>query len=82
MGSLGHIRRSMRDLRTEGLTWRQIGVVFGVSGGMAWRIVVESYEPKKMEIRRRLGLVRERRKKLDDLKVDELRRMLEERNEF
>ena len=49
---------------------------------MAWRIVNKGYEPRTKEIRRRLGLVREKRKRLDDLKVEELRRMLEERNEF
>jgi hypothetical protein len=36
--------------------WRAVGREFGVSGGMAYRIAVDGYEPKEARIRVRLGL--------------------------
>lgn len=36
--------------------WGVVGRLNGISGGMAWRIVHEGYEPKDNKIRTRLGL--------------------------
>lgn len=49
------INRSYRVLRRSG-GWRAVGRAFGISGGMAYRIGVEGYEPADREIRLTLGL--------------------------
>jgi len=36
--------------------WRAVGTVFGISGGMAYRVAVQGYEPRDGEIRKRLGM--------------------------
>lgn len=36
--------------------WRAVGEVFGISGGMAYRVALQGYEPKDSEIRRKLGM--------------------------
>jgi hypothetical protein len=36
--------------------WRAVGHAFGISGGMAYRIVMNYYEPKEAVIRVQLGL--------------------------
>jgi len=41
----------------QGLNWRQIGKVYRITGGMAYRIANEQgYEPKDVHIRYILGL--------------------------
>ena len=37
-------------------TWRAVGSSLGVSGGMAYRVAMQGYEPKAPRIRQRLGL--------------------------
>ena len=37
-------------------SWRQIGASYGITGGMAFRIATQGYEPKSPIIRARLGL--------------------------
>ena len=36
--------------------WRIVGAKFGISGGMAYRIAMQEYEPKSLHIRLALGL--------------------------
>ena len=36
--------------------WRAVGREFGISGGMAFRMAMQKYEPKKAAIRVKLGL--------------------------
>ena len=38
------------------MTWEKVGTKYGVSGGMAFRVAVHGYEPRKPETRRKLGL--------------------------
>lgn len=43
-------------LRDHGQTWRKIGECYGITGGMAYRIAMQDYDPVDPEIRQRLGL--------------------------
>ena len=38
------------------LTWRAVGAKYGVSAGAVYRLAMQGKEPRKMEIRARLGL--------------------------
>jgi len=49
------IVRRINELRSGGMTWREIGAVYGVTGAMAYRVATQGYEPKDPEIRRKLG---------------------------
>ena len=40
-----------RNARDEHRTWREVGDQYGISGGMAYRIAVDGYEPKDPHIR-------------------------------
>lgn len=46
----------LSDLYDELGTWERVGEHFGVPKIVVWRIVNDSYEPKKNKIRRLLGL--------------------------
>jgi len=46
----------LNALYGSGMTWREIGAVYGVSGAMAFRVATQDYEPKDPQIRKRLGL--------------------------
>ena len=73
----------MLKLRQEGLKWQEIADRYGVTVGMAWRVANQGYEPRSKAIRARLGLGRKRqRTRLNDLPVGELKRMIEEREEW
>lgn len=37
-------------------TWAKVGAENGVSGGMAYRVAVQGYQPRDMKIRNILGL--------------------------
>jgi hypothetical protein len=50
-----NMRRAYRRLKNHG-GWRAVGKEFNVTGGMAFRIVEQGYEPKDPVIRARLGL--------------------------
>lgn len=111
MAQLGDVRRDLKRAYQRLKSWRLVGAEFGVSKGMAFRIVVQRYEPKDREIRERLGLnpirlapapvcpvcgvvhvsrrcpkksteTQRARRRLFDLPVGVLRRMLDEREEF
>jgi len=43
-------------MHRSGLPWREIGAVYGISGGLALRIARDGYEPKGAAIRTRLAL--------------------------
>lgn len=49
------LRAAYKALRAEG-GWRAVGRAFGISGGMAYRIAMEGYEPADAAIRHGLGL--------------------------
>ncbi len=56
MATMSDIRREVKKgYRMHG-NWRAVGEAFGISGGMAFRIVNEGYEPKDPHIRVKLGL--------------------------
>jgi hypothetical protein len=44
------------NLRDLGYKWRQIGEHYGITGGMAYRIAINGYDPVDPEIRQHLGL--------------------------
>lgn len=50
------LRRAMAETAARLHNWRLVGREYGISGGMAWRIVRDGYDPRETEIRRRLGL--------------------------
>ena len=56
MNTIDMIRHDLEDAYKELKNWRKVGDEFGISEGMAWRIVNEGYEPKEVEIRMVLGL--------------------------
>lgn len=56
MSTMDMIRREIEEAYKELRNWRKVGDEFGISEGMAWRIVNEGYEPKEAEIRIVLGL--------------------------
>ena len=37
-------------------TWAKVGAENGISGGMAYRVAVQGYQPRDMQIRNILGL--------------------------
>jgi len=56
MRRLGVIRRDLNKAYRRLGNWRAVGREFGISGGMAFRMAVQKYEPKEAAIRVRLGL--------------------------
>jgi hypothetical protein len=46
----------LRRLHEELGTWDAVGVSLGISGGMAYRVALQGYEPKDPRIRQSLGL--------------------------
>jgi hypothetical protein len=46
----------MRKAYQKGGGWREVGRRYGISGGMAFRIATQGYEPKEAAIRVILGL--------------------------
>lgn len=56
MSEIGNVRRDLKKAYTLLRTWRAVGDAFGISGGMAYRIVEDKYEPKDAHIRVKLGL--------------------------
>ena len=51
--------QSFNAKHKAGLSWTQIGresCKEGISGAMAWRIANDGYEPKRADIRKKLGL--------------------------
>jgi len=50
------ISKRLAALYRSGMSWRAIGTKFGVSGGMAFRVATQGYEPRKASIRAALGL--------------------------
>jgi len=46
----------LRELHEQLHSWELVGRSFGVSGGMAYRVALQGYEPKDSGIRHRLGL--------------------------
>ena len=54
--SIAELANKMMSLYESLGTWQRVGDHYGVSRTVAWRIAIEGYEPKKPEIRRKLGL--------------------------
>lgn len=97
---LSHIREKGAKLRLQGMAWRDISVALDILNGdgkpdpgMAYRIVIEGYEPSRIATRKRLGLSlicptckrlllsekRKARKDLFGLPIKTLRAMFENR---
>ncbi len=100
--SVEHIRQKGLELRQNGLTWDWIASKLGIltaddkiNPGLAYRMVMEGYDPKRIETRTRLRLppvcptchrplqkVRQRReRKLTEIPDKELLRMFMERED-
>lgn len=56
MNRMDSIRQEIKKAYKKAKNWRRVGDQFGISEGMAWRIVNEGYEPKGPQIRIHLGL--------------------------
>jgi hypothetical protein len=56
MATIGAVRRNVRKAYKRLKTWRAAGAEFEITGGMAYRIAVDGYEPKDPKIRVKLGL--------------------------
>lgn len=56
MRSMAMVRREVNRLYGKLKNWRTVGAEMGISGGMAYRIGVDGYEPKEPAIRVKLGL--------------------------
>jgi hypothetical protein len=67
--------------RDEG-GWRRVGMEFGVSGGMAFRVARQGYVPRDEDIRRRLGLELPQVECWADLPVGRVKWAIENREEF
>jgi hypothetical protein len=53
---IGYIVHKLQKSYLKLQNWRDVGAEFGITGGMAWRIARQGYEPKDAGIRIRLGL--------------------------
>jgi len=51
----GRLLAMYEELQHEG-GWRAVGEALGVSGGMAYKVAREGYQPRDPEIRAKLGL--------------------------
>lgn len=56
MAELECIRDDIAQAYKRIKNWRGVGEEFGISTAMAWQIVVNNHEPKRKDIRDRLGL--------------------------
>jgi hypothetical protein len=56
MRDLRYVRHEVRKAYRRLGKWRLVGAEFGISGGMAYRIGAQGYEPKEPKIRTILGL--------------------------
>ena len=75
------LRAAIRRAHRAGLNYREIGEHFKLkSHSVIYKIAVEGYKPKNLEIRMKLGLVR--RIKWNQLSKKDLLWALENRKEF
>jgi len=79
MMKIGVVRRKMSDDYEVLGTWDAVARKWGVSKGMAWRMVNEGYEPRNSTIRKKLGLRRGRKADLFSMDEKDLLRALEDR---
>jgi hypothetical protein len=56
MTRLDTIRHKIKKAYRKRHNWRDVGAEFGITGGMAYRIAMDGYEPKRASIRVKLGL--------------------------
>ena len=54
--SINGLAKQIEKQHKKHISWRQIGAQYGITGGMAFRIATQGYEPKSPIIRTRLGL--------------------------
>ena len=54
--NMDRVRRDIQNRYKKLQNWRAVGAALGISGGMAYRIAVDGYEPKDVQIRLQLGL--------------------------
>lgn len=54
--SLDDLRKSLIERNAAGESWAGMGREYDVNPAVLWRIVKESYNPKKAELRAKLGL--------------------------
>ena len=50
------ISKRLLELYAVHLTWKAVGAEIGITGGMAYRVAVQGYEPRDNAIRSSLGL--------------------------
>ena len=56
MRKIDDVRRDLKKSYKRLKSWRLVGLEFGVSKAMAFRIATQRYEPKDRNIRRALGM--------------------------
>jgi hypothetical protein len=56
MATIGNVRRDLKKAYQRLGSWSRVASEFQINKGMAYRIVVQEYEPKDVKIRSRLGL--------------------------
>ena len=54
--SLDDLRKSLIKRNDEGKSWAAMGREYDVNPAVLWRIAKEDYNPKKTELRAKLGL--------------------------
>ena len=54
--SLENLRKSLVKRNEDGESWAAMGREYDVNPAVLWRIAKEDYNPKKAEIRAKLGL--------------------------
>ena len=54
--SLEILKESLQKRNTEGESWAGMGREYDVNPAVLWRIANENYNPKKAELRAKLGL--------------------------
>ena len=54
--SLENLKKSLVDRNEDGESWAAMGRDYGVNPAVIWRIANEDYNPKKAELRAKLGL--------------------------
>ena len=49
------VRMRLEELLASGMSYSRVAAQFGVNKGLVWLIVNQGFEPKRADIRKRLG---------------------------
>lgn len=66
------LRNTLLNLYSELGSWQRVADAYGVSKATVWRIAKDGYTPKKLSVKKKLGLADTRkRRRLDFGQVDD-----------